>query len=483
VANLGFLSEEQKNNIWGLPQNQTYIEPSVEADIPQNFAEVEDQPQLLSDIASAGLDPNLKKWSDQSYQIYQNAIKAYSRYGNKGARVIQWYENQALKYAKDYQSQYDNAMQSAVSDVLQKAKPKNTAEAYAALSSVLPDPDDYKKYASPFMEIMGIGKPTSGKQDVKRYTFSDGKERRRGYSTLVDGVPRYFFEDGNAVPEGWRVQSITGSDETKVSTAMTKTNEEIALIDKMDLAADTFGEGSEQHERAKRALHIFRSNLVSKTETGQPGSFSIGKKGTEEVSAELIDQSFDLATFSNLLNEVDKYGKGATGLRGVAIETVGGILSQVNPTLGEGFAEALGGMTPEQAANTKTRLRRAVAQLIPVFTGEEGARISDRERVLAEQASRLTAPTASLSQIRQALLVVLELKFSGRMRNLITLNGEPQYNLLSENKEELGRNLQSLGERLMDYGMSKDEALYMMRNLQDMQRELMDLRSVTNDSN
>jgi hypothetical protein len=95
------------------------------------------------------------------------------------------------------------------------------------------DHDAYKFVWSSFSP------PPAG--DVKRFTFSDGKERRRGYSTIVDGVPRYFFENGDDVPEGWRVQSITGSDTNKQSTALTKTNEEIALIDKMDLAADTFG--------------------------------------------------------------------------------------------------------------------------------------------------------------------------------------------------------------------------------------------------
>lgn len=235
MANLGFLSEEQKKNIWGLPQNQAYIDTSVEADIPQNFAEVDDQPQLLSDIASAGLDPNLKQWSDQSFQIYQNAIKAYSRYGNKGARVIQWYENQAAKYANDYQSQYDNAMQSAVSDVLQKAKPKNTAEAYAALSSVLPDPDDYKKYASPFMEMMGIGKETGQRQ---MYQGGDGF--------------KYWADTNERVnPDIQKAGSNT------ISDPLRKTREQLALEQKVTDAAP----GSDEEKAAQRELDLYKQNL------------------------------------------------------------------------------------------------------------------------------------------------------------------------------------------------------------------------------
>ena len=243
MANLGFLSEEQKKNIWGLPQNQTYIDTSVEADIPQNFAEVDDQPQLLSDIASAGLDPNLKQWSDQSFQIYQNAIKAYSRYGNKGARVIQWYENQAAKYANDYQSQYDNAMQSAVSDVLQKAKPKNTAEAYAALSSVLPDPDDYKKYASPFMEMMGIGKETGQRQ---MYQGGDGF--------------KYWADTNERVnPDIQKAGSNT------ISDPLRKTREQLAIEKKVTDAVTSYGPESTQALAAQRELDTYLSYAKSRS--------------------------------------------------------------------------------------------------------------------------------------------------------------------------------------------------------------------------
>ena len=265
MANLGFLSEEQKKNIWGLPQNQTYIDTSVEADIPQNFAEVDDQPQMLSDIASSALDPNLKKWSDQSFQIYQDALKTYAPYGSKARPYIKWYENQARKYNDDYQSQYDNAMQSAVSDVLQKAKPKNTAEAYAALSSVLPDPDDYNKYASPFMEMMGLGKPTSGKQDVKRYTFLRGNEQKRGYSTIVDGVPRYFFENGDAVPEGWKVQNITSDKTTTISDPLRKTREQLAIEKKVTDAVTLHGPESTQALAAQRELDTYLSYAKSRS--------------------------------------------------------------------------------------------------------------------------------------------------------------------------------------------------------------------------
>ena len=276
------------------------------------------------------------------------------------------------------------------------------------------------------------------------------------------------------------VYATRGSDAT--STALAKTNEEIALIDKMDLAAETYGEDSEQYKRAKRSLDIFRSNLVSRTETGSPGAFSLGKSDSEQASAELVDQSFDLGNFSNLLQDVEKFSK-ATGLRGVGIEVIGGVLGQINPALEDGFVQTLGGMSTEDAANLRNRLQLAVVSLIPEYTGEESNRISDRERVLAENASRLKSITASPRQIRTALLNVLELKFAGRMRNLIALTGRPQYDLFAKDKEERNSNLQSLGQRLMDYGMSKDEALNMMVNIKSLQKELMELASLRNESN
>tara|TARA_Y100000593_G_scaffold14157_1_gene26721 strand:+ start:3734 stop:5371 length:1638 start_codon:yes stop_codon:yes gene_type:complete len=264
VANLGFLSEEQKNNIWGLPRQTAFIDSGQATNLVQP-EQVSTEPQLLTDAVSSALNPNLKSKADQAQKVYQEAVQKALPYGNEYAGYLQFYKNQADRFQNEYDTAYGNAMQSAVGDVLQKAKPKNTAEAYAALSRVLPDPDDYKKYAEPYLEMMGLGKPTSGKQDVKRFTFSDGKKRRRGYSKLVDDVPRYFFENGDAVPEGWKVQSITSDKTTTISDPLRKTREQLAIEKKVTDAVTLHGPESTQALAAQRELDTYLSYAKSRS--------------------------------------------------------------------------------------------------------------------------------------------------------------------------------------------------------------------------
>lgn len=266
MANLGFLSEEQKKNIWGQPQTQTYIDSSVQAEIPQDFAEVDDQPRLLSDIATSSLDPNLKQWSDQSYQIYQNAIKTYGVHGAKARPLIQWYENQALKYANDYQGQYDNAMTSAVGNVLQKAKPKNSAEAYAALSSQITNPADYKKYVVPYLEMMGVGKETGQRRmykaadgfnywaDTNERVNPDIQKAGSGRKTIkgADGF-QYFIDTGERVlPDVVKTSSTTGD---KVPTAFQ--DEAFLLNRRKELSNLT--EGTPEYKLAAEELQTYEN--------------------------------------------------------------------------------------------------------------------------------------------------------------------------------------------------------------------------------
>ena len=301
MANLGFLSEEQKKNIWGQPETKTYIDTSVQAEIPQNFAEVDDQPQLLTDIATSSLDPNLKQWSDQSYQIYQNAIKAYSRYGNKGARVIQWYENQARKYSDGYKGQYDNAMQSAVGDALKKAKPKNTAEAYAALSSILPDPDDYKKYAEPYLEMMGVGKETGKRRmykaadgfnywaDTNERVNPDIQKAGAGRKTIkgADGY-QYFIDTGERVlPDVVKTSSTTGD---KVPTAFQ--DEAFLLNRRKELSNLT--EGTPEYKLAAQELQTYEDAYTNQL---WEGASTQRRKWSETVgefsyTSDLINRMF-----------------------------------------------------------------------------------------------------------------------------------------------------------------------------------------------
>ena len=286
MANLGFLSEEQKKNIWGQPQTQTYIDSSVQAEIPQDFAEVDDQPQMLSDIATSSLDPNLKQWSDQSYQIYQNAIKTYGVHGAKARPLIQWYENQARKYSDGYTEQYDNAMTSAVGNVLQKSKPKNSAEAYAALSSQITNPADYKKYVVPYLEMMGVGKETG---ERRMYQGGDGF--------------KYWVDTNERVN-----RNIQKAGSNTISDPLRKTREQLVIEKNVTDAVTSYGPESTQALAAQRELDTY----LSYAKSGSNAATGLKVPTAFQDEAFLLNRRKDL---SNLTEGTDEYKLAAQELQ------------------------------------------------------------------------------------------------------------------------------------------------------------------------
>ncbi len=314
--------------------------------------------------------------------------------------------------------------------------------------------------------------------DAKKYdAFSlhgPNGERRKGYRKHVDGVPRYFFsDDGTAVPANWTVGSPTEG-AAEGTNAYKQYQEESALILSAEEAERTFGKNSSEHKQALKNLERYQAKLIQRTETGPAGAFGLSKEDVEEAAVEAVSDAVDISTFSSLLNDVTRLGKGAGGIRGVAIEKIGGVLGQIDPSLEEGFSQVVGGLPSAEAASIRNRLRMAVVSLIPDYTGEESARISDRERILTEEASRLTEPTASPTQIRQALKNVLELKLSSQMRNMMTIGVSPRYDLSSKD----GTN--RLGNELVGYGFSIEETKNVLRHLKKLQKALNESAGLAN---
>lgn len=150
MANLGFLSEEQKNNIWGLPRQTAFI------DSGQATKLVQPEPQLLTDAVSTALNPNLKSKAEQAQKVYQQAVQKALPYGNEYAGYVGFYKNQADRFQNEYDTAYGNAMQSAVGDLLRREKPSTYEEALALLEGKVTDPDDWEAYVKPRLDIMDI---------------------------------------------------------------------------------------------------------------------------------------------------------------------------------------------------------------------------------------------------------------------------------------------------------------------------------------
>ena len=178
------------------------------------------------------------------------------------------------------------------------------------------------------------------------------------------------------------------------------------------------------------------------------------------------DTAIEIEQFKSLLTDLTELGSGTTGLRGVAMESIGGPLGQLSPLLERGFAEAIGGVSAKDAADYRNRLRLAVISLIPEYTGEESGRITEAERRLAQESSRLLSPAASEIQIRSALRNVLELKLVEQMRSWIVSVGQPRHDLTTR------EGVQGLGEILFDAGFKDKDILGTLSRLKNIQKEL-----------
>ena len=148
-------------------------------------------------------------------------------------------------------------------------------------------------------------------------------------------------------------------------------------------------------------------------------------------------------------------------------EKVGGLLGQLNPYLEESFSQFIGGITADQAADYKDRLRKAVIDLIPVYTKEESKRITREERELTAENSRLTVATASITQIRRALKNALELRLLAQMRHRLIVSKEPRYDLSTD------EGINELGVLLARAGYSEQQRVTVVIRFIEIQKEMM----------
>jgi hypothetical protein len=97
-------------------------------------------------------------------------------------------------------------------------------------------------------------------------------------------------------------------------------------------------------------------------------------------------------------------------------EAGGGLIGQLNLSLGEGFTEFVTGVSPQELQTFRTEAQALVAQSITQFTGEESGRFTERERQLTDEALRLLEGTASFAQIKSATEIATKLAFMQRDR-------------------------------------------------------------------
>lgn len=197
---------------------------------------------------------------------------------------------------------------------------------------------------------------------------------------------------------------------------------------------------------------------VQATDLAGLGSPAKGERQDAAEASRLA--SAELADISTTLGEFERIGGGASGLRGLAVERIGGLLGQISKTAEEGFAESLGGASSGEIQALRTRARTVVAKMISEITAEETGRISEGERALANEALRLLEPGASETQIRAALGIAVQIKVLQRDRNRFGSGVKPKFDLSTPE----GRQLQ--GDELVNvFNLSVEEAVDTLRRM------------------
>lgn len=196
------------------------------------------------------------------------------------------------------------------------------------------------------------------------------------------------------------------------------------------------------------------------------GGLGLTKTQTGETRERLEKGAAQVAQISGLTKRITQLGNSASGLRGITAEVVGGVLGQINKESANQFNRMIGAATPEEVTEFRTEARTVIAALIPETTGEEGAKISDVERRIAESTLRLLEAEASEVQIQSALSSLMKLKILGIDRNRQLLKLGLVHNL------DTATGVKARAKELADLGMNQEQIISTLKSLREQRREL-----------
>ena len=185
-----------------------------------------------------------------------------------------------------------------------------------------------------------------------------------------------------------------------------------------------------------------------------------------EAAVEAVDIGTQLEQLRGLVTQLNRVGEGATGFRGFIAERGGGILGQINEELGEGFTELIAGTSVSEVQGLRTDMITTMVSFIPETTGEESGRITNAERELAREATRLLKVDASFPQIKAAVGTLTKLKIIARQKKLFLSGQDFDYDV--ENTK--GRR-EAIGE-FIDGGLSAVQAGDLLKIITRMNKKL-----------
>ena len=330
--------------------------------------------------------------------------------------------------------------------------------------------EEYKNAIGEYYRwVSQSAKPT---EDIKEYEYLQDLMTEEDNAKVINGEnsPEHLAAKANVARFSEQIATGTGGKRGDEIRMFYKTDpaegEEQQVVGFIDYSGDTPVFRDMDANKLTGVIPIPKAEITT-TQQDFIQSLSTVKTAKGQAAIGELDVQVELNNYTRLLTDLEEYGKGASGLRGMLTEKVGGLLGQLNPYLEESFSQFIGGITADQAADYKDRLRKAVIDLIPVYTKEESKRITREERELTAENSRLTVATASITQIRRALKNALELRLLAQMRHRLIVSKEPRYDLSTD------EGINELGVLLARAGYSKQQRVTVVIRFMEIQKEMM----------
>ena len=201
--NLGFLAQEQKG----------FFDPNLRPTlVPPEGAFVDaaqSPPQIMNIRDQLEIPDLLSRKLDRANEIYNNTAALAARLPTAfGKYRLSLAENQKNRVQQEYDDLVSNQLQSFVTQQLRGVQSYDQALQMFGGTDI----DDWNNFVAPELARLNIKAPTESQAKPaapNAYMFVRGEERKRGYSVIEGGVPRYYFEDGTPVSEDWQPRNLT----------------------------------------------------------------------------------------------------------------------------------------------------------------------------------------------------------------------------------------------------------------------------------
>jgi len=262
---------------------------------------------------------------------------------------------------------------------------------------------------------------------VSNTITKDGRKVKQTYAIYnKEGVtePKKFLmfeedvtETAESIRKSGNLRISEGENAGKVFGYIEKKDGSIQVHDPMNPLANDTGLVDVKEYGGK--FEFFTQSVVGDKES------IFGEKNLEDLANETANITQSLAQGSELLNQAIGLGGNLDTFNRAILDKGGTFLAQI-PFIGEELkAELFNAFDADDKKLVEfiTNARIFVAQQIATITGEDSARVSEPERLLANQALRLLDSMTDSRSAISAIQTSLASTYIGQHRNLMVLGG------------------------------------------------------------